>query len=87
DRGINEARRLTVIAYLEQKGIATASEVVRIGYPQAEGLYGDEAERIYRQMLRPQGINNFNNFNNTFQGLNPGGVLGGIQGVGGVVVR
>jgi len=87
DRGINEARRLTVIAYLEQKGIATASEVVRIGYPQAEGLYGDEAERIYRQLLRPQGINNFNNFNNSFQGLNQGGLQGGIQGVGGVVVR
>jgi hypothetical protein len=86
DRGINEARRLTIIAYLEQKGIANASEVVQLGFPQAEGLYGDEAERIYRQMLRPQG-NNFNNLNNNFQGVNQGGVPGAFQGGAGIVVR
>ena len=77
DPGVNEARRLSVIAYLEQHGIANAAQVVHLGYPQAEGLYGDEAERVYRQMLLPANFNNNNNqnsfqnnFNNNNSGLN-----------------
>lgn len=75
DPGVNEARRLSVIAFLEQRGIANAAQVVHLGYPQAEGLYADEAERLYRQMLLPANFNNFNNqnsFQNNFQNNNFG---------------
>ncbi len=84
DPGVNEARRLTVVAFLEQHGIPNASQVVRLGFPQAEGLYADEAERIYRQMLTPANFNNNNNqnsFQNNFQNSN----FGGQSGFGGVV--
>jgi hypothetical protein len=79
DAGINEARRLTVVAYLEQHGNANAGQVVRLGYPIAEGIYGDEAQRIYRQMIYPRNNNNFGNRSN-FQGGNQGGIQGGFGG-------
>jgi len=79
DAGINEARRLTVVAYLEQHGIANAVQVVRLGYPIAEGIYGDEAQRIYRQMITPRFNNNFGN-RNGLQGGNQGGIQGGFGG-------
>ena len=82
DPGVNEARRVTVIAYLEQHGNPNASQMVVLGFPQAEGLYGDEAPRIYRQMILPQtGNNNNRNFN---QGINNNvGLGGGGGGIGG----
>ena len=82
DAGVNEARRLSIVAFLEQRGNANAAQVVRVGYPQAEGLYADEAERIYRQMLTPANGNNANNLNN-FQNGNQNGNLGGFGGVQG----
>jgi hypothetical protein len=83
DAGINEARRLTVIAYLEQHGNPNASQVVRLGYPQAEGIYGEEAPRIYRQMLVPQNYGGFGrgSFQGGFQG-GFGALGGGIGGFG-----
>jgi hypothetical protein len=84
DPGVNEARRLTVVAFLEQHGIANAAQIVHLGYPQAEGLYGDEAERVYRQMLTPGNVNNLNNqnsFQNGFQNNNLGGVQSGFGGI------
>jgi hypothetical protein len=82
DAGINEARRLTVIAYLEQHGNPNASQVVRLGYPQAEGIYGEEAPRIYRQMLLPQNYSGFGR--GMFGGLQGGlGSFGGLGSVGG----
>ena len=88
DPGVNEARRLTVVAFLEQHGIANAAQIVHLGYPQAEGLYADEAERVYRQMLTPANLNNLNNqnsFQNSFQNNNVGTVQSGFGGVVGDV--
>jgi hypothetical protein len=51
----NEARKLAVVAFLESRGIANANQSVSVAFPQAEGLLGDEAERIYRQMIIPRG--------------------------------
>jgi hypothetical protein len=83
DAGLNEARRVTLIAYLEKHGNPNAGARVFIGLPQAEGLYGDESERIYRQMILPQG--NANNYSNrgATQGNNSGGSSFGGTGLGG----
>ncbi len=75
---VNEARRLTMVAYLEQRGVANASQLVTIGFSQAEGLYGDEADRAYRQMIWPQGNSNIRG-----QGFNQNGFRGGGLGTGG----
>jgi len=77
DPAVNEARRLSTVAYLEQHGNPDASKVVVVGYPQAEGLYGDQAEPIYRRMLG----NTFGNTNAINRGA--GGGIGGIGGAGG----
>jgi hypothetical protein len=88
DDKINESRRLTVISYLEQHGVADVVPRVQIGYPPAEGLYGEEAPRIFRQMLTPQTNNNRGNFQGSFQGgfgasggFGAGGGFGGIGGL------
>src|SRR6202035_3359428 len=44
---LNEARRTSVIAFLCGKGITDAPQRVIIGFPLAEGLFGDEAGRVY----------------------------------------
>ncbi|MER3416616.1 MAG: hypothetical protein C4297_10440 [Gemmataceae bacterium] len=54
DPELNEARRQTVIAQLAMRGIQDAQERVVVGYPAAEGLYGEEAEWMYEQMIAPR---------------------------------
>jgi hypothetical protein len=68
---MDQLRRATVIAYLVGKGIHDAEVRVTIGHPQAEGLYGTEAVRI---------------FQSRFGGTGAGGsnVLGDRSGVGGL---
>ena len=53
DPDLNDKRRLTVIAALLEKGVTDAKTRVVLAFPQAEALDGQEAERIYMQMLRP----------------------------------
>jgi hypothetical protein len=94
DANLNESRRLTVIAFLEQRGITDAGARVRLGYPIAEGIYGEEAPRIYRQMLSPQsgsyGRGSFQGFqggfgSGSFSGGFGGGFGGGLGGFGGMI--
>jgi len=47
----NAARRQLVIHYLARHGVADAAQRVVIAFPQAEGLYGEEAPRIYREFF------------------------------------
>ena len=49
DEKINIARQSYVVNQLLAVGIADAQARVIIGYPRAEGLYGDEAARIFLQ--------------------------------------
>ncbi len=47
---LGRARREEVVAFLRNAGIANAEDRVILGWPGAEGLYGDESERIYQQL-------------------------------------
>jgi hypothetical protein len=48
DPELDQARRATVIELLASKGVADVENVVTIGCPEAEGLFGFEAPRIVR---------------------------------------
>ena len=62
DEALNLARRQFIVEALMTHGIIDAERRVIIETPIAEGLHGDEAERIYYQMISPnqnwRGLNN-----------------------------
>lgn len=74
----NVFRRQEVVNYLLAHGVTDAAERVVVGYPRAEGLYGDEAFRVYRGILQ-------GGFGGGFGGGGLGGGLGlgSFGGVGG----
>ncbi|MCS6977851.1 MAG: hypothetical protein NZM31_12715 [Gemmatales bacterium] len=79
DGELNQRRREYVVRLLEMNGIADAEQRVVLGFPEAEGLYGEEAPRIYGMMLMPQtgmfgGLGGF--------GLGGWGGFGGLGGFG-----
>jgi hypothetical protein len=71
DPKLDEARYLAVSDILGQLGVADPATRVRIGVPGAEGLFGEEAQRVYRNIL----------FGGAYGGL--GGIPGGFGGYGG----
>lgn len=96
DGQLNEQRRCHIVQALALNGIPDAEQRVVIGFPEAEGLYGDEAPRIYAQMITEQtgfnllqggfGNNNFFSnfgFGNAGFGGGFGGGYGGLGGYGG----
>jgi hypothetical protein len=48
DPELDQARRATVVELLASKGVPDVENVVTMGCPEAEGLYGFEAPRIIR---------------------------------------
>ena len=72
----NEMRRAVIVNALVQAGYADPQARVVLGIPEAGGLYGDEAPRIYQMMLIRQ-----NPFMMMFGG---GGFGGGFGGFGGL---
>ena len=70
----NEMRRAVIVNYLAQVGVHDPESRVVLGYPEAEGLYGDEATRIYRQLISQQSM-----FGGMFGGM--GGMGGGFGGM------
>ena len=52
---MNESRRLSILQQLAQAGIPNPEARVLIAFPQAEGLYGEEAVRIFARSLTGQG--------------------------------
>src|SRR6185369_8041459 len=52
DSRLNETRRQFIVNILNNQGITDAETRVVVAYPQAEGLYGEEAERIFVDMLQ-----------------------------------
>jgi hypothetical protein len=71
---LNETRRQQIVAALVKLGVADAEQRVLIAYPDAEGLYGEEAPRIYCEMLRPR-----NGLYGAYGGV---GAFGGYGGYG-----
>jgi hypothetical protein len=76
DPKLNFARMTVVINALTEMGIVDAAKRVYVGAPQGEGLYGDEAEKAYQQLINPDS-------GNGGQGGGRGGNQGGGSGGGG----
>jgi hypothetical protein len=73
DASLNEARRKAVVRMLQDAGVADAEQRVVLGYPEAEGLYGEEAEQAFQRMIQlnqsPFGLGNLGPLgNNRFLG-------------------
>jgi hypothetical protein len=87
DPKLNDLRKAIVVKGLTEKGVADAAKRVYVGAPQGEGLYGDEAERAYFQLILGnagggQGGAGSQGFGSQgFGGL--GGFGGGLGGSGG----
>jgi hypothetical protein len=82
----DDERRAVIVEYLTRAGIPDADQRVVIGFPEAEGIYGEEGPPIFRQMVTP--YNNEFGYTNNFQNLagefGAGGLLGGgVSGLGG----
>jgi hypothetical protein len=84
-RQVDQMRRKVVIDLLCQAKIPNAEERVVVGIPTAEGLFGEEAERIYPQMMQNQ-LGGFGGGYGAYGGLGSGyggGFGGGFGGFGG----
>ena len=73
DAKLNDARRATVVLALKRAGLDEIEPRVIVGFPEAEGMSGEEAERVYQSL--PQagtGVNGNGGLfrNNGFQGNN-----------------
>lgn len=78
----DENRRQSVIAMLNRAGIEKPEMRVIIGYPAAEGLQGEDAERIYQQ-IPYNGTGGFNSAGNSYSPFYRGGFGNGFFGGGG----
>lgn len=65
DAKLNEQRRQTVIAGLKKAGFDDIDQRVIIGFPEAEGIGGEEAERLYNSI--PQAGTGINGNNGPFR--------------------
>ncbi|MFK7822107.1 MAG: hypothetical protein AB8G99_25645 [Planctomycetaceae bacterium] len=78
-RAKDENRRMTVIQQLAASGSVGADSRVIVAYPQAEGLRGDEAVRVFQRLNSRGGGGGFGGGG----GGNAGGLGGGGGGLGG----
>ncbi|HZZ79654.1 MAG TPA: hypothetical protein VFE62_14130 [Gemmataceae bacterium] len=81
DPNANEARRQIIVAKLAAAGIRDPEARVIIANPQAEGLFGDEAPRVYqRLLLGSYGMGFGGGFGGFGGGFGGGGFGGGFPG-------
>ena len=84
DNQINLARRALLVKRLLAAGIHDAEQRVVIAFPEAEGLYGDEALRIYYALITAQsGLGGYGGLGGFGGGLGGFGGFGGLGGFGG----
>jgi hypothetical protein len=89
---LDQQRREIIVSLLAARGFTDPSRVV-VAFPQAEGLYGDEAPRLYNRLLfggpfgggfGAGGLGGFGGGLGGFGGIGGfGGGLGGFGGIGG----
>ena len=86
DDRLNEARRVAVVVFLKANGILDADTRVILGFPEAEGLFGEEAAGIFRQgyMTRWLQTNPYGGAYGGYSGYGGYGAFGGIGGIGGL---
>jgi len=56
EREQDGARREAVVAYLAALGVPSPDQRVVIGIPEAEGLYGEEADALAARIFRGRGM-------------------------------
>jgi hypothetical protein len=83
DPKLDEARYLALTDILGQLGVADPATRVRIGVPAAEGLFGEEAQRVYRNILFGAGLGGLGGAPGGFGGQPFGGGFGGSPFGGG----
>lgn len=87
---LNESRRQVIVQLLTMCGVPNVEPRVMVAFPQAEGLDGREASRIYQEMVRegstaggqsPQTLGGFGTgaFGAGFGGFGGGFGMGGIR--------
>ncbi|MFN4260368.1 MAG: hypothetical protein ACK4RK_13820 [Gemmataceae bacterium] len=87
DEALNVTRQQVIIMTLLEHGIADAEARVIVGFPEAEGLYGEEAPVIYNESFQQstgfggQGFGGATNLSG-FGGVGGFGGLGGFGGFG-----
>jgi hypothetical protein len=89
DRELNEIRRQLIVQYLKLNDIPDAELRVLVAFPEAEGLFGEEAERIYILTVGAgrgggaygAGVTPFGGVRGGFPGIGGGGA-GGVGGIG-----
>jgi hypothetical protein len=64
DAKLNESRRQTVILALKRAGLDDIDQRVIVGFPEAEGMSGEEAERVNASLPQAGTGVNGNNFRN-----------------------
>lgn len=80
DESLNVARRNLILDAVLAAGIPNAMQRVILGFPEPGGLYGEEIEPIYTQMVRPE--RGFDQSGTGFgRNILPG--FGGFPGLGG----
>jgi hypothetical protein len=52
DERLDDARRRALVTLVARQGIPNADDRVVVAYPSAEGLFGDEAPRIYDGVIQ-----------------------------------
>jgi hypothetical protein len=88
DEAVNLARREFIVQQLAFAGIPDPDQRVIVGFPTAEGLYGEEAEFIYDRLIQGSANQYRNQFGGAFGrgfGAFGGGGFGGFgAGFGGI---
>jgi hypothetical protein len=78
---LDQVRMTVIINALTEMGVADAATRVYVGPSRAEGLYGDEAERAYQQLIFGASSGAGGSLGNTGLG-GLGGPVGGLGGFG-----
>lgn len=87
DRELNEVRRQLIVQYLKLNDVPDAELRVLVAFPEAEGIAGEEAERIFLQAIGTgRGIGGVGDSLSAFGGIRGGfpsfGISGGIGAIG-----
>ncbi len=90
DRELNETRRSLIVQYLKLNDVPDAELRVLVAFPEAEGLLGEDAERIFEQTIgggrSGRGIGGVGDSLSAFGGIRGGfpsfGISGGVGSIG-----
>jgi len=80
DEALNQTRRIRVVEFLTARGVDIAPERVVVGQPEAEGLYGQAAPRVYQGMFGGRRYSGTGGYGGGSGISTLGGSFGGFRG-------